>query len=96
MKSFEPLGDAQNSVMDGTAKTITIARLGDASGTVYLVNIGTQTIFVRLDGTVPTTSNGAPLLAGSAQTMSMPTGSTTVKSIGTAGSTLYVVPGRGL
>lgn len=96
MKPFQPVGVAQNVAMDGTAKTITIDPVSDVDGTVYLVNSGTQTIFVRLDGTAPTTSTGAPLLAGTAQTFSMPVGQTTVKAIGAAGSTLYVVPGRGL
>lgn len=95
-RPFEPQGDTQNVAMDGTAKTITIARPSDIDSAVYLVVSGTASVFIRLDGTVPTTSNGAALLASTAQTMSMPAGSTTVKAIGAVGSTLYVTAGRGL
>lgn len=96
-KAFEPTGATQNVAMDGTAKTITIARQSDREGAVHLVVIGTEDIFVRLDGVVPTTSNAMPLAGDSnTQVFSMPVGSTTVKAIGTAGSTLYVTPGRGV
>lgn len=93
-RPFEPTGDTQNVAMDGTAKTITIARPSDKDGSVNIVIIGTQTVFVRVDGTVPTTSNAKPLYAGSDGTLGMPAGSTTVKLIGAAGSTAYVTPGR--
>jgi hypothetical protein len=98
VRTFEPDSkvDTQNVAMDGTAKTLTFARPSDLNSSVYLVNSGTVVIFVRLDGTTPTSSNAIPLLANTAQTMSMPTGSTTVKVIGAAGSTLYATMGRGL
>ena len=95
MRPFEPTGDTQNVAMDGTAKTITIARQSDVDGSVNVVVSGTQTVFVRVDGTTPTTSNAKPLLASTDSTLTMPTGSTTVKLIGAAGSTAYVTPGRG-
>lgn len=94
MKAFEPLGATQNVAMDGTAKTITIARLSDREGSVNLVCAGTAVAFVRLDGTTPTTSNAKPLLANTDQTLTMPTGKLEVKLIGAAGSTVYVTPGR--
>lgn len=95
-RSFEPQGATQNAVMDGTAKTITIAAAGDRDSVVNIVVSGTATAFVRLDGTTPTTTNAKPLLAGTDQTLSMPAGATAVKLIGAAGSTVYVTPGRGL
>jgi hypothetical protein len=95
-RAFEPTGATQNSVMDGTAKTVTIEAAGDRDSTVHLVVIGTETVFVRLDGTTAATTTAMPLAAGSTQTFSMPAGKTTVKAIGTAGSTLYVTPGRGV
>lgn len=95
MRIFLPNGDTQNVAMDGTAKTITIARQSDIEGSVNLVVVGTATAFVRLDGTVPTTSNAKPLLASTDQSIGLPAGSTTVKLIGAAGSTVYVTPGTG-
>lgn len=95
MRTFEPLGSTQNVAQDGTAKTITVARASDVDSSVHLFNSGTVTIFVRVDGTTPTTSNALPLGAGTTQTLQLPAGSTTVKSIGASG-TLYVTPGRGL
>lgn len=94
-RAFEPLGATQNSVMDGSAKTITIAAAGDKDSTVNLVVSGTAIAFVRVDGTTPTTSNAKPLLPNTDQCVSMPPGATTVKLIGAAGSTVYVTPGRG-
>lgn len=95
-RTFEPEGDTQNTGnMTGVAITVTINRPSDKNTVVNLVNIGTSTVYVRVDGTTPTTSNAKPVLAGTDQTISMPAGSTTVKAIGAAGSTLYVTPGRG-
>jgi hypothetical protein len=94
-KPFKPTGATQNSVMDGTAKTITLDRQSDVDGSVNLVVVGTATVFVRLDGVTPTTSNAKALLAGTDSTLQMPSGALTVKLIGAAGSTVYVTPGRG-
>jgi hypothetical protein len=95
-RAFEPSGDTQNAVMDGTAKTLTFPRGSDVDTTVNLVIVGTSTAFVRVDGVTPTTSNAKPCLAGTDQCISMPAGSTTVKLIGAAGSTVYVTAGRGV
>jgi hypothetical protein len=96
-RAFEPIGATQNVAMDGTAKTITLAQAaGDRNTSVNIVVSGTQTAFVRLDGTTPTTANAKPMLANTDQTLSMPAGGTTVKLIGTAGSTVYVTAGRGV
>lgn len=95
-RAFEPIGATQNAVMDGTAKTITLTdALPDRDGSVYVANIGTETAFLRLDGTTPTNTNAMALPAGSAQAFSMPVGKTAVKIIGAAGSTVYVTGGRG-
>jgi hypothetical protein len=96
MKPFEPSGATQvSAAMDGTAKTITIDRVSDVDGSVNIVVIGTATVFIRLDGVTPTITNAKPLLANSDQTFTMPSGATTVKMIGAAGSTCYVTRGRG-
>lgn len=95
-RTFEPTGATQNSAMDGTAKTVTIAAAGDRNSVVNLVCSGTAVAFVRIDGTTPTTTNAKPLLANSDQNISLPPGATTVKLIGAAGSTVYVTPGRGV
>jgi hypothetical protein len=93
-RPFEAFGATQNVAMDGTAKTITVDRPSDVDSSVNIVVDGDEKVFVRLDGTTPTTSNAKPLLANSDQTLGMPVGSTTVKLIGTAGSTVYVTAGR--
>jgi hypothetical protein len=95
-RAFQPTGATQNSVMDGTAKTITIAATSDRDGVVNIVVVGSATAFVTVDARVPTTSNAKPLLANTDQNISMPVGKTTVKLIGAAGSTVYVTPGRGV
>lgn len=94
-RAFEPQGATQNAVMDGTAKTVTIAAAGDRDSSAHLCAIGTATVFVRVDGTTPTTANAIPVPAGASLVLSLPPGATTVKAIGAAGSTLYVTPGRG-
>jgi hypothetical protein len=95
LRPFKPTGATQNSVMDGTAKTITIARQSDVNGSVNLTVVGTAIAFVTLDGTTPTTSNAKPLINNSDSTLEMPSGKLEVKLIGAAGSTVYVTPGRG-
>ena len=93
-RPFEPDGSAtQNSAMDGNAKTITLTVTAGRDTSVYIAVSGTQNVFMRLDGTAPTTSNALCLLPGTAQTFSMPSGKNTVKLIGAAGSTVYVTSG---
>lgn len=93
-RPFEPDGSTtQNAAMDGSAKTITLAHAAGRNTSVYIAVSGTQNVFMRLDGTTPTISNGICLLPGTAQTFSMPSEKTTVKLIGAAGSTVYVTSG---
>lgn len=97
-KAFEPTGATVNEAVTGSAETVSLAgRLSDRDGAIHVVVIGTQTVFVRLDGVTPTVSNAMPLLAGSIQTFAMPAGQTDIKHIAAgAGSTIYVTPGRGV
>lgn len=98
MKTFEPVGTTQNEAVTGSAETISLAgKLSDRDGAVRLLVIGTVTVFVTLDGTTPTTSNGIPLRPDQPEAFSMPAGKLDVKHIASgAGSTLYVTPGRGI
>ena len=97
-KSFEPTGATVNEDVTGSAETVSLAsRLSDRDGAIHVVVLGTQTVFIRLDGVTPTVSNTLPLPAGSIQTFSMPAGQTDVKHIASgAGSTIYITPGRGV
>jgi hypothetical protein len=96
MKAFLPTGTTQNEAVTGSAETITLTeKLSDIDGSVRLLVIGTQTVFVTLDGSTPTTSNGIPLRPDQPEAFSMPTGKLAVKHIASgAGSTLYVTPGK--
>lgn len=98
MRSFEPTGATVNEAVTTSAETVSIANaVSDRDGSVRIANIGTQTVFIRLDGTTPTTSNGIPVLANTVECFSMPAGKTDVKHIASAtGSTIYVTPGRGV
>lgn len=98
MKTFEPIGTTLNEAVTGSAETISLAgKLSDRDGAVRLLVIGTVTVFVTLDGTTPTTSNGIPLRPDQPEAFTMPTGKLDVKHIASgAGSTLYVTPGRGI
>lgn len=96
--SFEPTGATQNEAVTGAAETITLAnKVNDINGAVRLLVIGTQTVFVTLDGATPTTSNAIPLRPDQPEAFKMPTGKLDIKHIAAgAGSTLYVTPGKGL
>jgi hypothetical protein len=98
MKCFEPVGLTQNEAVTAAAETITLTgKLSDFDGSVRLLVIGTATVFVTLDGTTPTVSNGIPLRPDQPEALSMPAGLLAIKHIAAgAGSTLYVTPGRGL
>jgi hypothetical protein len=95
-RTFEPVGATQNSVMDGTAKTLTFPLASDKNSVYNVVVSGTALAFTRLDATTPTTTNAKAMLANSDQTLSRPVGNTTIKLIGAAGSTVYVTAGRGV
>lgn len=95
---FEPTGATQNEAVTTSAETISLAvRVSDFDGSVRLFVHGDQVVFVTLDGTTPTTSNGVPLYPFQPEAFKMPTGKLDIKHIaGAAGSTLYVTPGKGL
>jgi hypothetical protein len=97
-RTFQSTGVTVNEAVTGSAETVSIAAaLGDRDGAVRIANIGTVTIFITLDGTTPTTSNGIPMIANTVECFSMPQGKTAVKHIASgAGSTIYVTPGRGV
>lgn len=97
MKVFLPVGATQNASVTTTAATVTLTeKVSDFDGTVRLLVIGTQTVFVRLDGTTPTTTNAIPLRPDQPETFTMPTGKLDINHIASStGSTLYVTPGRG-
>jgi hypothetical protein len=98
MKVFEATGTTQNEAVTASAETITLSRkVSDFDGSVRLIVIGTQTVFVTLDGTTPTTSNGIPLRPDKQEAFKMPTGKLDIKHIAAGtGSTLYVTPGKGM
>jgi hypothetical protein len=97
MKVFEPTALTINEAVTGSAETLSLsAKLSDFDGSVRLLVIGTVTVFVTLDGTTPTTSNGIPLRPDQPEAFKMPTGKLDIKHIASgAGSTLYVTPGKG-
>jgi hypothetical protein len=97
MKVFEATGATQSEAVTSSAETITLAtKVSDFDGSVRLLVIGTQTVFVTFDGTAPTTSNGVPLRPDQPEAFKMPTGKLDIKHIASAsGSTLYVTPGKG-
>lgn len=97
-KPFEPTALTINEAVTGSAETLSLsAKVSDFDGSVRLLVIGTVTVFVTLDGTTPTTSNGIPLRPDQPESFKMPTGKLDIKHIASgAGSTLYVTPGKGL
>jgi hypothetical protein len=98
MKVFEPTAATQNAAVTASAATITLSeKVSDFDGSVRLLVIGTQTVFVRLDGTTPTSSNAIPLRPDQPESFKMPTGKLAIKHIAAStGSTLYVTPGKGM
>jgi hypothetical protein len=97
-KAFEPTGLTVNEAVTGSVETLSIpARLSDRDGAIRVANVGTQTVFITLDGTAATTDNGIPLIANTVECFAMPAGKLDIKHIAaTTGSTLYVTPGRGV
>jgi hypothetical protein len=96
-RPFQPIAATQNAAVTSTPATITLTHAGaDVSGTVRIANIGTQTVFIRLDGTAADVTTAIPLLANTVEVFSLLTGATTIKHVAAAsGSTLYVTPGVG-
>ncbi len=98
MKCFEPTGLTINEAVTGSAETLSLAgKVSDRDGAIRVIVIGTVTVFITLDGTAPTVSNGIPLRPDQPEAFTMPQGKVDIKHIASgAGSTLYVTPGRGL
>lgn len=100
-----PLGTT-NVAVTGTAATLTLStattsariRSIDNLGLKQLVltNVGTQTVFVTVDGTTATAANGMPLLPNSQVVVSVDFSQATVSAIASStGSTLYATLGIG-
>jgi hypothetical protein len=104
---FVATGPTTNLVVTGTAQSITlpsvssvpaqISTISDAGLYSYiLTNLGTQTVFVRCDGTTPTVSNAMPLLANSQVVIGIAKSVTACQAIAaTTGSTVYATVGAG-
>ena len=89
---FSPMGDTVNVAVTGTAQSLTLT-VGNYN--VRLANVGTQTIFVRFDGTTATATNALPMLPNTVEMFAK--GASTAISViaGTTGSTLYATTGVG-
>src|SRR6478752_4216345 len=99
MKCFEPIGALTiNEAVTGSMETLSLAnKVSDFDGSIRVIVIGTQTVFITLDGTNVTAANGIPLRPDQPEAFSMPVGKLDIKHIAAgAGSTLYITPGRGI
>lgn len=98
--AFQPRagGASTNLAVTAVSQTVPLpAGLTSIDGGVSgrLVNYGTQTIFLRFDGTVADTTAGMPMIANSVEPFTLaPGASITVIAAGT-GSTLGVTVGDG-
>jgi hypothetical protein len=104
---FVPIGPTTNLAVTGTAANITLPTAGAAPTQVastvdfglysyVLTNNGTQTVFIRCDGTTATASNAMPLFANTQVVISLAKSVTACSAIaGATGSTLYATVGAG-
>lgn len=103
LEAFRPTGATANLVVTGTAQmlalpTVTAENVSPDnrhSRQLILTNIGTQTVFVRLDGVTATVSNALPLLANSQVVITGANAPSASVIAATTGSTLYATVGAG-
>lgn len=97
VRAFEALsGSTANLAVTGADQTMTITQVIPPGGCVGLfTNVGPQTVFVRMDSTAVTTSNGIPILPNSQVTLGVNFGATPRAIAAATGSTLYLTLGNG-
>lgn len=96
-RAFEALaGNTANLAVTAADQTLTITQVIPPGGCVAIVtNIGTQTVFVRMDATVATVTNAIPVLANSQVTFGVNFGATPRAIAAASGSTVYLTLGNG-
>jgi precorrin-3B methylase len=96
---FQPRGSAVGSVslaVTASAQAMGLPVLAQEGGSVRLVNVGTQPVYIAFTGTA-TVANSMPILANTERTFSIPPGTTAISAIaGATGSTLYATVGDGI
>lgn len=104
---FVPVGPTTNLAVTASAQSITLPTVVSTPSSVryaadfglqsyVLSNLGTQTVFLRCDGTTATASNAMPLLANAQVVVSLDKSVTTCSAIAAStGSTLYATVGAG-
>lgn len=97
IRNFEPLsGGTQSLAVTGSDQLVTLTQVIPPEGcAAMLTNIGTQTVFVRLDATTVTAANGMPVLANSQVTFGVNFGATPRAIAAATGSTIYLTLGNG-
>lgn len=90
-------GNTANLAVTASDQTVTVSQTIPATKgcQARLVNVGTQTVFFRFDGTTVTTSNGIPLLPNTAEVFDILPGASIHAIAAATGSTLYVTLGFG-
>lgn len=100
MTPFSPVGDTVNIAVTAASQALLLTSLGATSGTVRLVNIGNQTIFLKFgtSGTTTTTAAGFPLMPNTAEIFAFGSNAITHVAViaATTGSTLYATSGQGV
>ena len=97
---FQPNGGAAsttNGSVTAASTQITLPAVGSDGGTLLLTNIGTQTVFIAYGAVTASLTTSMPILANSAQTISIPGNVSQLSVIAAAtGSTLYATVGGGI
>jgi hypothetical protein len=98
-QSFASLSTTTNVAVLATAATLTLPTTTAVSVNglrPYLVTAaGTQTAFIRCDGTTATVANGMPILANQTIILNLPVAVTTCSTIaGATGTTVYATVGQ--
>jgi hypothetical protein len=90
-------GNTVNIAVTASDQTLTLTQTIPATKgcQIRLVNSGTQTVFVRFDGTTVTTSNGWPILPNTVEVFDISPGAAVHVIAAATGSTLYATLGYG-
>lgn len=96
---FQPAGGATsttNAAVTASSAQFTLPPIGSDGGSLLLTVVGTQTVFVAYGNVTASVTTSMPLIANSAQTISIPPGITQLSVIAAGtGSTIYATGGIG-
>lgn len=95
---FTPIGSTSNIAVTATSQVLLVPSIGNTSGTLRIINSGSQTIFLNFGSSaaVATVAAGMPMLPNTVETFASGQFTHIAVIAPATGSTLYITSGAGV